>query len=255
MIVFKPKYKFISLDLSKANTGCCVAYLDDTFLKVSIETKSITLNNSTYYSIMNANDCQFLEVKQILDKIEHEIKKDSLIKFIILENPIFHSFSTELSYYMFQSVLSIAFKYNIDCISIVPITLKKYINSSYEQVLLKKIPKKGKVLDKQEIKYAYEALKDKDHFKKYFNLKDPKNNDVMDAFFLMDYIISSFNKNYIKILNDGFLNPKDYEDLTYIPLFENEYNLKNHLDNGFFTLRDRKFYALKYIKKINFINN
>ncbi len=247
------KYKFLSFDLSKSNTGVCVCYLDNEFQSIKIETKSLIVDTLPYFSISHATDCQFISIRELCKKIENEIKKDDLIKFIILEFPIFHSFTTELSYYYFQSVLELAFKYGIDCIGVVPNTLKKYINHLYKFHFKKEIPKKGKVLDKSEIKYIFENLKEIGYFTKYLNLKDPKNNDEMDAFFLMDYILNSFNKEYLSLMDQEFLNPKDYESLGYVPLVENEYNIKNHLNNDFFTLKDRKFYPLKYFKKINFI--
>lgn len=247
------KYKLLSFDLSKSNTGMCICYLDNDFKIIDIFTKSLNSEITPYYGNSIARDCHFFEIGNLCDQIKKELNKEDFITFLTVEYPIFHSFTTELSYYYFQSVLKVAFDCNIDVIGVVPMSLKKFIGELYTISFSKKLIKKGRVLDKSEIKFVFDSLKSINYFEK-LNIKCiPKNNDEMDSFFLMLYILSSFNKNYLDLLDKDFLNPRDYETLEYLPIEENKYNLENHIDSDFFTLKDRKFYPLKYIKKCNFI--
>jgi len=248
------EYKIYAFDLSKSNTGGSIAYLDKDFNKIEIETYSIEPKYRPYYGAAHANDCQFIEVQQILAKIKEVLIKDSVKKFIVLENPVYQSFSSELAYYMQQSVLSIACELGIDAIGIPPTTLKKFIAFQYREFFQKDPPKKKKTLDKTEIKFIYKALKTTQYFEKYKIKNDPNNDDEMDAFFLIDYIISSFNENYMSIWNSKKVDPDQYRNLSYVPMYANPFNLLYNIQDDFFTLSDRKFYVTRYIKHINFIN-
>lgn len=250
------EFCLISLDLSKSNTGVSTCLLDSSWSTRQVSFTSIFPDIHTYYGDLSSKDFQLLEVNQILSKIEAVIKENSQYKtFVIIENPIYHSFATELTYLIFQSTLSLCFKHNIDVLGVVPMTIKKFIGHIYSENLGKKHFKKGRVYDKTELKSMFKQLKDTTkYFDPYTFINQPSNDDERDSFYLLDYAISSFNLNYFNILKSQKINPVEYSSLSYLPKYENSFNqLFNNTSNDFFTLNDRKFYALRYLKKINFI--
>lgn len=245
-------YRILALDLSKANTGLSVAYLDEEFSNIKLQTFSIYPDARAKYATAKARDCQFIEINQIKNKVEEHLKKDlsKLKTFVVIENPIYHSFSTELTYYLFQSILEIAYNNSVDVIGIVPMTLKKFIGFQYRDQFNENPPKKGHALDKKEIKHVFNQLKKTKYFDKYKEYDDPKNDDEMDSFFLVDFAINCFNDQYFKIWNSTEITLDQYKKLTYSPKKESSFTIL-YSKEEFFTLKDRKFYPLRLFKELN----
>lgn len=244
-------YRFISLDLSKANTGFSECLVNETFTSFDFKSKSFFPEYKTYYGNSNAIDNYYLEVNEIMNQL-----KESLIsfkeekKFAIIENPVFTSFSSELAYYLMQKTLELLCSLEIEAISIVPNTLKKYVGYLYRSKFFKEFPKKKRVYDKLEIGEMYKQLKNINAFAKYNIIEEPTNDDERDSFFLLIYLIENFNKEYLRLFDS--CNVKDYESLKYIPINKDSFN-SIYIDKAFFTLEDKKFYPFKYLKMINFI--
>lgn len=248
-------YRILALDLSKANTGLSVVYLNSSFENIKISSYSIYPDSRAKYYKARARDCQFIEVNQIMNKIEDHLKKDLKIKtFFVVENPVYHSFSTELTYYLFQSILEMAYDYSMDLISISPMTLKKFIGFQYRDQYNVNPPKKDRSLSKKEILFVFNQLRKTSYFNDFQKFEDPKNDDEMDSFFLADFAIKCFNSEYFKIWESKKISIELYKDLKYIPKKESSFTIL-HSKEGFFTLKDRTFYPLRLFKELNSSNN